>query len=238
MMHNPPEIEITAAAGSKWAARSPWRNSSECSPRSEATTCRDGEKRIRPVPEDRPMGAVRYGWLWWSGLRLEEAMTLTWDDPHAPYVDLDGENSTITIPGACQKSGKETVGPIVPEFFEFLDVTPEADRTGPVFVLPFRRKDTVSKVITAIGRAAGVKVGPKKCASAHDCRRSFGFRWAVRVMPVVLQKLMRHANIETTLKYYVGNDAREMGKAVWQAFRAANKSERSSVSMESKEATF
>src|SRR5262245_50142369 len=78
-------------------------------------------------------------------------------------------------------------------------------------------------VVMEIGKAAGVKVSPTKCASAHDLRRSFGFRCAMRVMPVLLQKWMRHANIETTLKFYVGNDAREMGRAVWRAFRATAK---------------
>ena len=226
MLHNVPDIEITTAAGSK----------------GRPITLEEFERLLDKIEAERPIEEKpqweRLLWgLWWSGLRLEEAMTLMWDDPHAPHVDLDGENSTITIPGDCQKGGKDTVGPIVPEFFEFLAKTPEADRSGLVFVLPFRRKDTVSKAITEIGRSAGVKVSPTKCASAHDLRRSFGFRWAVRVMPVLLQKLMRHANIETTLKYYVGNDAREMGKAVWQAFRAAGKPDMANSKEGSKEAT-
>ena len=39
-----------------------------------------------------------------------------------------------------------------------------------------------------------------QCASAHDLRRSFGFRWSCRVMPTVLGKLMRHESIETTMR--------------------------------------
>ena len=39
------------------------------------------------------------------------------------------------------------------------------------------------------------------------------------VMPALLQKPMRHATIESTLKFYLGNDCGEMGKAVWNAFR-------------------
>jgi len=46
-----------------------------------------------------------------------------------------------------------------------------------------------------------------KFASAHDFRRAFGSRWATRVMPAVLQQLMRHESIDTTLRYYVGLDA-------------------------------
>jgi len=221
-----PEIEITAPAGSK----------------GRPITLEEFERLLSKIDSERPI-EERAQWerllwgLWWSGLRLEEALTLTWDNPHAPYVDLDGEDSTITIPGDCQKGGKDTVGPIVPEFYEFLSQTPQSDRRGRVFPLPFTRGDTVSKVICAIGKASGVKVGPSKCASAHDLRRSFGFRWAVRVMPVLLQQLMRHASIETTLKYYVGNDAREMGKAVWRAFRATARADGPQGRISTKEAT-
>jgi len=47
----------------------------------------------------------------------------------------------------------------------------------------------------------------KKFASAHDLRRAFGQRWAIRIMPTVLRELMRHADISTTMKYYVGQNA-------------------------------
>ena len=81
--------------------------------------------------------------------------------------------------------------------------------------------DTTSKIISRIGKKAGVKVaetdkGPKY-ASAHDLRRSFGFRWAMRVMPAVLQQLMRHASIETTMKYYVGKNAEATADVAWEA---------------------
>lgn len=47
----------------------------------------------------------------------------------------------------------------------------------------------------------------RKYASAHDLCRAFGQQWSARVMPAVLQQLMRHVSIETTMKYYVGRDA-------------------------------
>lgn len=40
-----------------------------------------------------------------------------------------------------------------------------------------------------------------KYASAHDFRRSFGERWAKVVMPAVLQQMMRHKSILTTMRY-------------------------------------
>ena len=76
---------------------------------------------------------------------------------------------------------------------------------------------------SAIGKAAGVvtdqreKKGEvvKEFASAHDLRRSFGFRWSRRVMPTVLRELMRHAEISTTMKYYVGENAEATADELW-----------------------
>lgn len=221
-----PEIEITPAAGSKGRPL--------CQEEFERMLAKIESER--PIEEKAQWERLLWG-LWWSGLRLEEALTLTWDDPRRPHIDLNGESSTITIPGECQKSGDDTVGPIVPEFYELLSKTPEADRTGYVFDLPFRRGDSVSRTITAFGKAAGVKVSDTKYASAHDLRRSFGQRWAMRVMPAVLQKLMRHASIETTLKYYATGLVREEAKVVWQAYRATIQQHSDKSTAERKEAT-
>lgn len=57
----------------------------------------------------------------------------------------------------------------------------------------------------------------KKYASAHDLRRSFGCRWSRRVIPPLLQELMRHESIETTMQYYVGADAQRTAAELWQA---------------------
>jgi hypothetical protein len=58
--------------------------------------------------------------------------------------------------------------------------------------------------------------------SAHDFRRSFGTRWARRVMPAVLQRLMRHESIETTMTYYVDLDADELAEELWKAHQGAD----------------
>ena len=64
--------------------------------------------------------------------------------------------------------------------------------------------------------------GKVKFASAHDLRRAFGERWATRVMPQVLRELMRHENINTTMKYYVGRNAQRTAEALWSAFQQEN----------------
>jgi integrase len=85
----------------------------------------------------------------------------------------------------------------------------------------------VGRIITAMGRLANVKVNEKtvgevvkvKHASAHDLRRSFGERWAARVMPQVLMELMRHESMDTTLRYYVGRNAQQTTSVLWDAHK-------------------
>jgi integrase len=121
--------------------------------------------------------------------------------------------------------------PIVPDFAEFLPATPKEKRKGFVFNPQGRDgqerlgNHRVMYLAGMIGKTANIKVAtnPKtskiKYASAHDLRRSFGFRWAVRVMPPVLKELMRHASIDTTLRYYVGRNAEAMAKLLWAEHR-------------------
>jgi len=63
-----------------------------------------------------------------------------------------------------------------------------------------------------------------KYATAHDLRRSFGIRWAGKVKPATLQLLMRHHSIETTLRYYVGQNADATADAVWTAYERVSTS--------------
>ncbi len=168
--------------------------------------------------------------LWWSGLRLDEAMQLYWDRDDKLMVDLSGKYPMLRIRAELEKANEDRSLPIAPEFGEFLLATPEAYRMGPVFQpLPQRVKGPrltthrVGEVISEIGKVAGVKVstdlrgGKVKYASAHDLRRSFGERWSLRVMPPVLQQLMRHADIDTTLRYYTGRNAETTSEALWKA---------------------
>jgi integrase len=172
--------------------------------------------------------------LWLSGLRLEESTELYWDRDDKLCVVLSGRRPMLRIPAELEKGNKDRLLPMAPEFAEFLQATPEAERTGRVFVLPGRLPGTtvsayrIGETVCAIGRAAGIKVntdpktGKVKYASAHDLRRSFGERWAARVMPQVLMELMRHESIDTTMKFYVGRNAEKTADALWAAHEAAN----------------
>lgn len=130
-------------------------------------------------------------------------------------VEFSGNYVMLAIPAERQKSHRDELLPTVPEFEAFLKDVPAIERHGHVFPLNWRRNnfrggrriDTVSKTITAIGKAAdivvSVKGGRTKYASAHDLRRSFGDRWAAKVQSLTLKTLMRHESIETTERYYV-----------------------------------
>jgi integrase len=185
------------------------------------------ERMLAAVPKIRPKDPakwVRYlTGLWLSGLRLGESVALSWDDDSLFRVDLTGRHPRFRIKGGGQKSGQDELTPMTPDFAEFLLRTPEAQRHGRVFrlnqdggTIPI---DThhVGQVVDKIGKKAGVIVNAVdgKTASAHDLRRTFGTRWAKRVMPAVLQRLMRHANIGTTMQYYVDLAVDDMCDDLW-----------------------
>jgi len=164
--------------------------------------------------------------LWTSGLRLSESLKLRWDDaPESIVVDLTGRRPMLRIAAEAEKGHRDRLLPITPEFSALLESIPERDRRGRVFKLlrndgkPLKgQRWVVGKTVSAIGKAAGVKVNDSgKSASAHDLRRAFGQRWSGRVMPTVLRELMRHEDISTTLKYYVGQNAEATADAVWAA---------------------
>jgi integrase len=150
----------------------------------------------------------------------------------------------LRIPAELEKGNKDRLLPMAPEFATFLAAVPEAKRHGYVFNPKAQRdrsgrlgEQQVGRVVSTIGEKAGVVVNPQrgtaptetepasadykpaKYASAHDLRRSFGERWASKVMPQVLMELMRHESIETTMKFYVGRNAQTTAAVLWEAVK-------------------
>ena len=123
-----------------------------------------------------------------------------------------------------EKGKRDRILPMAPEFARFLEKTPHEKRTGKIFepagVGVERRQTHYSKRGTEIGKAANIVVdvdgrSAPRHAGLHDLRRSFGERWAQRILPQQLMELMRHEAIETTLKFYVGADATRTARALW-----------------------
>lgn len=206
--------------------------SSKAKGKGRAITTEEFERILAKSPTESLSRLLRG--LWLSGLRLGEALALTWDEwEDGILVEIDGDDVYLLIDGDDQKNGEAVVYPVVDEFADFLKATPDCQRLGFVFNPSnatgrvSRRVDTVSGWIIEIGAAAGVKVDQKpgtdadgnpvlitKFASAHDLRRAFGFRWSLIVPPMVLRDLMRHASVQTTEQFYVGQDAKRTLEAV------------------------
>ena len=167
--------------------------------------------------------------LWWSGLRLGEAMNLTWHSSDTLFLDFESSKYPMfRINGSAEKGGKDRLLPMSPEFAKFVESHKQQD--GFVFcpgrVSNGRKNDYrrnvewISLVGSRIGKQAAVSVSMKsskqKSASCHDLRRSFGERWAKKVMPQILKELMRHESIDTTLRYYVGTESERTAEILWE----------------------
>ena len=155
-----------------------------------------------------------------------EAVALNWQDGLF-VLDTTGKHPAFHIEAEAQKSRRSEVIPATPDFCEWiLAECPQGERVGKVFPLtnratgkPFATTE-VCRIVSAIGRKARVVVDKVtgKYASAHDLRRSFGTRWARRVRTAELQRLMRHADISTTMGFYVDLDADEMAGDLWTKY--------------------
>ncbi len=161
--------------------------------------------------------------LWESGLRLDELMHVHWSDDR--YIVPKWQRGTLpvlSIPAAMQKNATEESIPLLPGFERLLLTTPKAERFGwtfnpmslqPKLGRPVRHQrpdaEWVGKVISRIGKAAGVIVEPEKgdkpakYASAHDLRRSCAERLVSSDVPErEVARVLRHASVETTRKHY------------------------------------
>jgi integrase len=138
---------------------------------------------------------------------------------------FNGRWSSLTL-RARQKNDTQESIPLVPAFDALLQSVPLDDRTGYVFQprslegLMNRPESTkrltaewCGRIVSLIGKAANIVVHPgdaktnrpTKFASAHDLRRSCAERMVDAGVPErIIQRIMRHANFETTRKYYSG----------------------------------
>jgi integrase len=133
---------------------------------------------------------------WYTGMRRNEMLDLTWHgDGGTPWVDFDQKR--IWIPAAYNKSDADQWVPLHPQLAEIL--LPRRQARGKLFALSGSPRE-VSRKFTRLARKAGLKI------TLHDLRRPFGSRYAAVVPAPVLQRLMRHADIKTTLTFYTNVD--------------------------------
>jgi integrase len=165
------------------------------------------ERLLTKSPDAQMRAFLLCGWL--AGLRLNEALALEWKETDkAPY--LDPASDRIVFPAAVVKADEDQWVPLDPELWEALDALPRAGRKVFRFDAIDGRGDrnvcdiTVSARVRDLALAAGVKLTMK------SLRRGFGCRYAGKVSAQVLQRLMRHANIRTTMDYYANVDEAAM----------------------------
>lgn len=133
---------------------------------------------------------------WHTGLRRNELLALTWcGEGGAPRVDLAARR--IDLPADHTKAGRHQWVPLRGELAGALAAA--ARPSGRVLQVP-RSPNEVSRRFTRIANAAGLGV------TLHDLRRGFASRYAPLVEAPVLRRLMRHADIRTTLAYYADVD--------------------------------
>lgn len=195
--------------------------------RGRPVTGEELERMLDKVPEKRKREPAKWQrllrGLYLSGLRLGEALALSWDDGTEIMVDTSGKYPALRIRAEAEKAHLDRLLPIAPEFAEFLLAVPKAERHGLVFGIegpdgPLSTK-RASRYISSIGKATKVVIdkAADRYATAHDLRRSFGSRWALRVPPAVLRDLMRHSSITTTMSYYVDLNAENVGDVLRSA---------------------
>lgn len=179
-------------------------------------TLEEFDRMVAAVPRVTPAAKVEdYRFylraLMHSGLRLDESLGVTWDES-VDAISFDLAGGWIRIPADVEKGKKNRLLPMTQELIDVLSTVPPERRHGRVFSVD--GYDTVSKRLTAIGKAAGVLVSGKKGASAQDLRRSFGTRLSRRLSTLDLKAMMRHESVQTTQDYYVDQEAEQLAASV------------------------
>jgi integrase len=152
-------------------------------------TAEEFERLIEKAPSAQ--WAALIATAWYAGLRRGELFDLTWNDQAAPHIDF--ARNRINLPAEYTKAVEDQWVPLHPQLAQILQALPRAGRR--IFSI-VKHKDTITGRFEKIAKQAGLKLTP------HDLRRSFGSRYASVVQAPVLQRLMRHANIATTMEFY------------------------------------
>jgi integrase len=158
------------------------------------------ERMLEKAPDAQTRAYLLCGWL--GGLRLNEALALEWDETDkAPWLNFAEDR--IVLPAGFVKGDEDQWVPLDPVLREALNALPRKGQK----VFHFVAKDghpltdiAVSAQVRGLAKAAGVKLTMK------SLRKGFGCRYAGKVPAQVLQKLMRHASIKTTMDYYANVD--------------------------------
>lgn len=145
-----------------------------------------------------------------TGFRKEEALQLTWNDVHfkknviVVTTNKDNEREDLfplNLNGAELKT-------LLSQMYKEKTDEKLFHLTSNWILKPFQNLITDINNEQKKNDNQFVEI-PKY--TLHDFRRTFGSEWARKVTQIELMKLMRHRNIDTTLKYYIDIDITNIG---------------------------
>lgn len=155
------------------------------------------DELARLVAAGGPQRGRAYALMAYSGLRRKEAFLATWAD-----VDRSRPDWRWRLRAEITKSRTDQAVPMLPECQELLERTPEAERRDDrrlIPVTPARR--SLKRDLRRAGVALADPAGRK--ADFHSLRYTFCTRVA-RVLPIqVVRVLMRHKDINLTVRVYL-----------------------------------
>lgn len=143
-----------------------------------------------------------------SGLRKEELANLT-------RTSFDFKCGTVFVPGKNTKNGKDALQKLTPGTRDLVqDYAKNKMPSTKLFIMPKRPE----KMIREDCESAGIKTeNYRGRIKFHTTRHTLATFLADKgVQPRVLQKIMRHADISTTMRYYThlmsGSESAAIGK--------------------------
>ncbi|MFY0601673.1 MAG: tyrosine-type recombinase/integrase [Cyclobacteriaceae bacterium] len=149
---------------------------------------------------------ARNVWLlsfYFAGVRISDFVCLTWDDfKNARLFYVMGKNNkggSLPVPEKAQvildhyKSQKQSKSDFVFPYMKKADLENERD----IFVKMRNATSLINDHLKIIAKRCGID----KALSNHIARHTFGNLAGDKIHPVMLQKLYRHSDLRTTVKY-------------------------------------
>ncbi|MEN8193928.1 MAG: site-specific integrase [Bacteroidota bacterium] len=126
-----------------------------------------------------------------SGFRISEAIALHWEDIKSDHIIVRNK-----------KGKRNDFFPITAELRKHLSTIEKKGKK----VFRYKEVSSVRYLNSLISKKTNNKY------SFHSLRKKFATEWAKHLMPAELKELMRHRDIRTTMKHYVGLNIIKIGE--------------------------
>ena len=134
---------------------------------------------------------------WYCGMRRCEARNV-----RGEHIDLDGHTIAVPEHKAGDHSATVFITPGLDAALREVFPRRATMRTADASQGISRRSPAAVEAVRGDRKAAVKGNGKAGFCVLHDLRRNFGRRWAAKVPAQVLQRMMRHSHIKTTMEFY------------------------------------